>query len=101
MRSQVAGSVTSPATATVCASRDASIARELATTAQPRRRYAATTPAPIPREAPVTITTLVASGVLAAGSSVIGFLSQPGARRRSTCQGPLHVKDHRGAGPGA
>ena len=32
--------------------------REAATTAQPRRRYSATRPAPMPREPPVTMTTL-------------------------------------------
>ena len=57
IRSAVAGSAMSPLTVTTAGSSDGGIEREFAMTAQPCLRYAATMPAPIPCEAPVTIAT--------------------------------------------
>ena len=48
----------SPATVSRSGSSDGLIVRALATTAQPCLRYPATSPAPIPREAPLMIATL-------------------------------------------
>src|SRR5580693_2295287 len=58
IRSAVARWVRSAATVTISASSDGSIARALATTAQPSPRYPATSPAPTPREPPVMTATL-------------------------------------------
>ena len=58
IRPAVAGSVMSPATLSTSGSPDGSIVRALATTAQPRSRYPATRPAPMPWEAPVMTATL-------------------------------------------
>ena len=64
IRSEVAGSAMSPSTATRSGSSDGLIVSAFATTAQPRRRYAATTPAPMPWEPPVTIATRWSLAVL-------------------------------------
>src|SRR5580698_2503586 len=58
IRLAVAGSPMSPATVSRPGSADGLILRALATTAQSRLRYPATRPAPMPREAPVTMATL-------------------------------------------
>src|SRR6516165_5244927 len=57
IRSAVAGSAMSPATVSTAGSSDGLIVRALATTAQPRPRYPATRPAPMPCEPPVTMAT--------------------------------------------
>jgi len=53
----VARSVMSPSMVKTSASPDPLMVTAFATTAQPRCRYPVTTPAPIPREPPVTIAT--------------------------------------------
>src|SRR6201995_5824846 len=77
MRSAVLASAMSPATASTSPSSDGLIVSEFATTAHPSRRYPATTAAPMPREAPVTMTTL------ACGSAMNGLV---GVRRGCACQ---------------
>src|SRR3984885_10111622 len=58
IRSAVAGSVMSPATASTSGSSEGAMVRALATTAQPCARYPATRPAPMPCEPPVMMATL-------------------------------------------
>ena len=65
----VAGSVMSAATASRNGSGDGLMVRELAITAQSRLGYPATSPAPMPREAPVMMATLRA---VMAGSYATG-----------------------------
>src|SRR6202020_3203241 len=91
IRSAVAGSVMSPATASTSGSSEGAMVRALATTAQPRARYPATRPAPMPCEPPVMMATLPAvSAVLIAGP--------PRSRRGDQLLAPLGVVGP--AGPG-
>src|SRR5262249_40579971 len=57
-RSAVAGSAMSPSTVSTSGSPEGPMVRAAAATAQPRPRYPATRPAPMPREAPVMTATL-------------------------------------------
>ena len=58
IRSAVAGFAMSPSTVSTSGSCDGLIVRALATTAQPRPRYPATRPAPMPCDPPVMMATL-------------------------------------------
>jgi hypothetical protein len=58
IRPAAAGSAMSASTVSTSGSPDRLIVRAVATTAQPRSRYPATRPAPMPWEAPVMTTTL-------------------------------------------
>ena len=67
--SAVAGSAMSPSTVRTPGSSAGLIVRAVATTAQPRPRYPATSPAPMPWEAPVMTATLPVMAPPAPGRS--------------------------------
>src|SRR5262249_49784294 len=103
IRPAAAGSAMSASTVATSGSREGLIVSEVATTAQPRCRQPATSPAPMPGEAPVMTTTLPGmpppapgrSGVARAGGDLVGV---PHPQRR----GPLetHQGDRREVTPG-
>lgn len=72
IRSVVAASEMSPSTVSTAESPPGLIVRDVATTAQPRRRYSATGQAPMPWEPPVTIATLWFCSLMTVPSSAAG-----------------------------